>query len=144
MSDLTVPESLEQQRRRARTSPAVLDFLQTGGWQLADGAGKGGLTTHRGVLHPDEWEWLDWRRAAAMVEAELGFTITEVRSVYRQGRLSDEQRELRARVDARLLSISQAGGNMAMLGRVLGFSVPADRSCRVIGNALSRALAVPS
>jgi hypothetical protein len=130
--------SLQGQRRRARTAPAAVDFLHGGGWHVADGPGKGGLTAHRGVLHPEEWEWLERLRLMPMVEAELGFTIAELRSVYRQGRLSAAQRELRGRIDARLLALSCSGGNMALLGHLLGFYVH-NGHCKAITNALARA-----
>lgn len=136
MSAATI--SLDAQRRRARTAPTAVDFLHAGGWQIAT-VGEGGMTSHRGVLHPDEEKWLDRERLLAMVEAELGFTLAEVRSVYRQGRLSAAQRGLRARLDARLLEVSTAGGNMSVLARILGFRFEANRSCHVISRALARA-----
>jgi hypothetical protein len=78
-----------------------------------------------------------------MVEAELGFTFEQVHEVYRQGAgrwMTEEQRHLRARLDARLLQLAKAGGNMVALGRILGFRVDeSKRSCAAITNALARA-----
>lgn len=119
-------------------------FVLDGGWRLAQ-AGKGrvrqvddgGMTSHRGVLHPEEH--VDEHVLRAAVEAELGFTYEAVHSVYRQGPLSQDQRELRARIDARVLALSHAGGHMAQLGRALGFPVKDDGHCRAIENALARA-----
>jgi hypothetical protein len=135
-----VAESLQGQRRRARTAPVAVGFLHGGGWRAVSprSGDRCGLTAHRGVLHPDELKWLDWGRATAMVEAELGYTITELRSVYRQGPLSGEQRELRGCVDARLLALSRSGGNMTLLGRLIGFYVH-NGHCQAITNALARA-----
>ncbi len=117
------------------------DFLQEGGWVIAtivDGGGRsGGLTTHRGVLHPDEYVNEDNLRA--LVSEHLGFTLAEVRSVYRQGRMSAEGRALRARIDARLLEIEQSGGLMTELGRALGWAVNENGNCRTLDNALARA-----
>lgn len=118
-------------------------FLVEGGWSIAtlvEGGGRGhGLTTHRGVLHPDEY--VDEDDLRALVSEHLGFTIDEVRSVYRQGRMSDEGRALRARIDARLLEIAESGGLMTELGRALGWTVKDDGHCRTMENALARARA---
>jgi hypothetical protein len=56
-----------------------------------------------------------------------------MRSVYRQGRLSAEQRGLRARIDAALLAVE----NLAALARVVGL----DRE--VLSRARARAKAAP-
>lgn len=119
----------------------ALGFLIDGGWHavsVTDGGGRdGGMTSHRGVLQGGEHVDADALRA--LVEAELGFTYDEVRAVYRQGPLAPAQRELRNRIDARLLALSRAGGHMAALGQALGFPVKDDGHCRVMENALMRA-----
>jgi hypothetical protein len=117
---LTAATSLQAERRRARTAPAARDFVQGGGWRaVSPGSGdRGGMTAHRGVLQPDEW--VDRARLVAAVEARLGFTVDELRAVYRQGRKSAAQRELRAQVDARLLELHRSGANLSALGRVTG------------------------
>lgn len=93
-----------------------------GGWRVVSGqggwGGRCGLTAHRGVLHPDEY--VDVHVFQALFERELGFTIRQVRSVHRQGRLSADQLALRSRVDARLLALTLAGGNMTALAQVVG------------------------
>lgn len=89
------------------------------------------MTAHRGVLHPDEY--VDVPRLRALVEERLGFGIDELRTVYRQGRKSRRQLELRQRIDARLLELREAGGNMELLARVTGV----DR--KVVGRAIARA-----
>jgi hypothetical protein len=86
---------------------------------------------HRGVLHPDEY--VDTRSFQAVVERELGFTYEQVRSVYVQGRKSAGQRGLRARIDARLLEVASAGGNLAALARILEMDV------KTFGRAVARA-----
>jgi hypothetical protein len=116
-------------------------FLLDGGWHavtVTEGGGRdGGMTSHRGVLQGHEH--VDPAALRAAVENELGFTYDEVRSVYRQGPMSNANRELRERIDARLLALSRAGGHMAALGQALGFPVKDDGHCRVMENALTRA-----
>lgn len=113
-------------------SPEARDFLSTGGWSVVSTRrGGSGLTAHRGVLHPDEY--VDVPRLRALVEPRLGFTLDELGSVYRQGRKSAAQLELRGRIDARLLELREAGGNMELLARVMGV----DR--KVVGRAMARA-----
>ena len=120
------------------------DVLNGGGWTLIPGVGgarqAAGMTAHRGVLHPHEYVDNDVLRAK--VEEAFGFTVEEVRSVYRQGRLTPEQGELRSRIDARLLALSRAGANMLALARVFGLPIKPARhggNCRVLDNALTRA-----
>jgi hypothetical protein len=125
---------------RRVSSPVEADFLNSGGWRVVSikgGDEEGGVTSHRGVLHPHEYVNVDELRA--LVAAELGFSYEQIRSVYKQGPKSATTRELRARIDARLLALSRSGGHMAELGRALGFPVKDDGHCRVIENALTRA-----
>jgi hypothetical protein len=66
------------------------------------------------------------------VERRLGFTVDELRWLYTgRGRRTAPQRELHARLDARLLEVRESGGNLELLARVTG----------VERKALSRALA---
>ena len=74
----------------------------------------------------------------ALLEDRLGFGVDEVRSVYRRGRLTVEQLELRSRVDARLLELSEAGVHLGALGSALGYKV---RDNGGPPDALTRALA---
>lgn len=113
------------------------EFMQSGGWSVIhekDGERAGvGVSAHRGVLHPDEH--VDQAALRAMVEHELGFTIDQVHSVYSTGgRIPDQLRGLRERIDARLLALSRSGANMALLGRSVG--IPYDPT---IKRALRRA-----
>lgn len=110
---MTTRSSLQDQGRQARTAPGVREWLAGGGWHVVRG------TAHRGVLHPDEY--VDTARLLASVERELGFTRAELREVYVQGRKSAAQLELRARIDARLLNVARAGGNVSALARATGF-----------------------
>ncbi len=114
--------------------------LERDTWHVAT-VGSCGIVAHRGVLTPDEWKWLDREAIAAVVERHLGFTVDEVSRAYgNRGRPSHAQRELRARIDARFLELRRAGGNLAALGRLLGFGVdPQKRSCWVIDRAVARA-----
>lgn len=134
--------SLQHERRKRRLDPASRDRLYESGWHVVSTKGgdeAGGVTSHRSVLHPDEH--VDAGALRAAVEAELGFTYDEVHSVYRQGRLSDSQGELRARIDARLLALSRAGANTALLGRLLGFKPDDEGKCQTFKRALRRARA---
>jgi hypothetical protein len=116
-------------------------FLQDGGWHAVEptkGSARGeGTTSHRGVLHPEEH--VDAEALRPAIEHELGFSYDDVRAVYRQGRKSVATLELRARIDARLLVLANAGANVAQLGRVLGFNVNASGACEALNNALARA-----
>ena len=114
--------------------------LYEGGWHVVSikgGDEEGGVTSHRGVLHPEEYVNHDVLRG--LVERELGFSYEQIRSVYRQGPLTATQRELRGRIDARVLALSRAGTNLAELGRALGFPVKDNGNCRALENALARA-----
>lgn len=104
---------------------------------IKGGDQKGGLTSHRGTLHPSEY--VDGFELRVQVEAALGYTYEEVLSVYRKGPLSADQRELRGKLDARLLALSDAGGNMVELGKALGFKDNPGGHPRAIKNALGRA-----
>jgi hypothetical protein len=127
------------------------EFVQDGGWSMvettrgsggigAQGAGDAGMTVHRGVLRGDEY--VDRADLLVALESRLGFTINEVHSVYRQGRLSAEQGDFRARIDGRLLALSLAGANMLVLARTFGWELTAsgggDR-CKTMERALARA-----
>jgi len=101
--------------------------LATGGFAVIDRT-DGGMVAHRGTLHPDEYVDQVVLREAA--EEALGFTYEDVSSAYAKGRPSAEQRQLREKIDSRLLALSRAGGNMDKLGNALGFT----------GNVVDRAL----
>jgi hypothetical protein len=94
------------------------------------GATDAGMTAHRGILHPDEYIDPGVLREAA--EEALGFTHADVSAVYaRGGRLTTEQRQLREKIDARLLALSRSGGSMVTLSSALGLSEKTvDRALR--------------
>lgn len=97
-----------------------LGFLRSGGWSAVE-IGKrhdGGITSHRGVLHPDEHVDADALQAA--VEDALGFSREDVTFAYQNGRPTAEQRQLRERIDSRMLALSRSGGNMTVLADALG------------------------
>lgn len=124
---------------RPSTDAAPHDFMAAGGWSVIHAGSGNGLVAHRGLLHPDEY--VDAATLRSLVEARLGFTYEEVRSVYCQGPKSAAQMEQRSRIDARLLGVAEAGGNMTELGRALGFAIKENGNCRTLGNALARARA---
>lgn len=123
-----------------RTQDAVAgEFLREGGWTLIDPMHAGresGMVAHRGTLHPVEH--VNHERLVGLVENELGFSLDAMHSVYSRkgGPLAGTLRALRARIDARLLELSQAGANMDELSRVTGVAP------RTLDNALARARAV--
>lgn len=90
-----------------------------------------GMTTHRGVLHGDEY--VDFFDLRAKVEAEFGFTYAEVSAAYKGGRPTADMRQMREQIDARMLALSHAGGSMITLAEALGLSE------KTIDRALARA-----
>lgn len=120
------------------------EFVQDGGWGIVttkDGS-DAGIKAHRGVTHSAEY--VDEELLLAAVERELGFTIDDVRSVYRQGRKSETQRELRGLIDARMLALSRSGANMLALARIFGWTIKAGdaaggASCDTMERAIERA-----
>jgi hypothetical protein len=132
-------ETREGRRAASWTAPEAHDFMRDNpdGWRVVSGKDGGwidrcGLVAHRGVLHPDEY--VSMARLVPAVERRLGFTADELRWVYQgRGRRTAAQRMLRARIDARLLRLAEAGGNLELLAQVTGI----DR--KTIGRALTRA-----
>jgi hypothetical protein len=84
--------SREDERRRARTSDVARDYMSSSnGWSVVSTArGGSGMTSHRGVLYPAEY--VNMAELVPAVEARLGFTVGELRTVYRQGRKSVARR----------------------------------------------------
>jgi hypothetical protein len=106
----------------SESAAQAAEFMRDGGFIVGSMEGgaqqeRAGITSHRGVLRGDEY--VDGFRLRDLVEENLGFSYAEISAVYRPGRLTADQRELRARIDARLLALSRAGGNMDALARVL-------------------------
>lgn len=123
-------------RRPERNSPADIG---DDGWSgvYPGGAYDGGMVAHRGVIHPSEYVDTDVLREA--VCGRLGFTATEIASVYRQGPLGPASRDLRDSIDDRLLELSEAGGLMVELARALGWRTKPGGRCDTLDNALRRA-----
>lgn len=130
-------------RRSANMDPETADFMSAGGWSVVSikdgGEAGGGLTSHRGVLHPDEY--VDEDALAVMVARRLGYGLSDILSVYRQGRKSVAQVELRAKIDARMLEVVEDGGSAHELGRALGWPVTPTENCQTVDRALARARA---
>lgn len=120
-----------------------IDFLKAGGWGAVDpGHGNNrrasysgsaaGMVTHRGVLHPAEY--VDPEALRLAIEAELGFTLSDLHEVYSTGgRIPFTLHGLRGRIDARLLELANAGANMDALARITGVTA------RTMDRALVRA-----
>jgi hypothetical protein len=140
------PEQTERHVSLGVGDAQAREFMSDGGWGIVtikDGS-RAGIHAHRGVLRGDEHIDVDAVRRA--VEHELGFTIDDVLSVYRQGRMTDSQRELRGHIDARLLALSRSGANMLALARIFGWQVKPGNArggpaCWIMEQALARACA---
>jgi hypothetical protein len=85
--------------------------------------------------------YIDNERIKALVEEKLGFSLEQIETAYATGRPSAERLLIRDRVDARLLEIANAGGNMLALARVFGWGIVGDGECRAMAGALRRARA---
>ena len=140
------PEELGRQVPLSVEDAQTREFVKSGGWTIVDPIHDGrasGAVAHRGAVHPGEYVDPDVVRAA--IEDALGFTTDEIRSVYRQGRLTPDQGELRSRIDARLLALSRRGAKVHAIGRELGFTMtPKPKGgdeCKTIRAALARARA---
>ncbi len=97
------------------------------------GAGDMGMTSHRGILHPDEY--IDFFALRAQVESEFGHSYEAIASAYKVGRPTAEARQTRDEIDAQVLALSRAGGNMAE------FAVAVGLSEKTVDRALARARA---
>lgn len=87
------------------------------------GAQDAGMTSHRGILHPDDYVHHD--ELLDQVERHFGFSFDEVRAVYTRagGPLPKALRGLRSRIDARLLELHSAGRiNIVEFARVMGLT----------------------
>ncbi len=137
-------ETREGRRAGQRTSPEASDFLRDNpeGWRVVSrrsaGFGRGGdvadrcgLVAHSGVIHPDEY--VDWLALGDEVRRRLGVSRADLDAAYCQGRKSAATAALRDRIDARLLEVAEAGGNMTRLADVLFLDT------QTIGRALARA-----
>lgn len=105
-----------------------------GGYE-AYGYRDAGMTTHRGVLHPEEH--IHQGELVALIEREMGYTIDQLHSVYSRGGgpLPGALRALRTAIDCRLLELSESGANMEALYEITGL---AGRTAR---HAMERARA---
>lgn len=126
------------------------EFLQQRGWSLVEASTRGrdaGMSAHRSVTHPQEH--IDQELLRVLVEDGLGFSFEEIQASYGNGRPSATRARTRADIDARLLALSRAGGNMLALARVLGWEIEEGNGrtgpgCRKLKRALQRARATES
>jgi hypothetical protein len=95
-----------------------------------------GMVAHRGILHEDEY--VDEPLLKLMIERRLGFTYEQIRSAYRQGPTSADTRQLRDKIDSRLLALSRSGGLMTPLAQAIGLNE------KTLDRALARAKGVTS
>jgi len=111
-------------------------MCSTDGWRVVSGKNAGwidrcGLVAHRGITHPDEY--VNVVALGREVRRRLGVTWADLDAAYCQGRKSAATLALRDRIDARLLEVAEAGGNMTLLADVLYLE------SGTIGRALARA-----
>jgi hypothetical protein len=126
------------------------EFMRDGGFSVADtsyGHGSGaaygyrdaGMTSSRSSKN-DELH-VDTDKLLELVESNLGFTLAQIAEAYSTGRPNADRLAIRSQIDARLLELSDKGGNMTALARVFGWSIQADGECRAMAGALRRARA---
>jgi hypothetical protein len=121
VADLLTPnDGLEIDAAPFGAGVGIVDTARGQGTVGTYGATDAGMTAHRGTLHPDEY--VDYFVLRAQVEADLGFSYSDVSEAYANGRPTAEQRQLREKIDARLLALSRAGGNMEQLAKALGLN----------------------
>ena len=115
------------------------EFMRSNGWTVvhtetshraSEGGARSHLVNQHTILHPEEY--VHSAEVVALLEAELGFTVGDLHSVYSTGgRIPADRLDLRARLDARLLDLADGGANMDLFGRVTGLN----------GSTVDRALA---
>lgn len=99
---------------------------ENAGWDLSSMEGgaqqsRGGITSHRGVLHPDEFVHAE--ALEALLEENLGVSLDEFDEAYRsRGRPSPEALATRVKVDRVFLEVVEDGGNVEELARILGIA----------------------
>lgn len=122
------------------TGEMIEDGGRADGWSVVhvrdNSEDNGGVTTHRGVLHPDEYVDEDLLRR--MVEEEFGYTHEQIESVYSVKKLKTDQRQLRDAIDARMLALRRSGANMFQFAEAIGLNQ------RTMNRALVRAEASES
>ncbi len=130
---VTPSDALEADPAPFGAGVSLVDTRRGGGGKSGQtyGAGDMGMVAHRGVLQNDEY--VDFFALREAVEADLGYSYADVSAAYANGRPTAEQRQLREKIDARLLALSRAGGNMEQLAKVL------DLNEKTVDRALRRA-----
>lgn len=96
-----------------------------------------GMTAHRGVLHPDEYA--DYEALIFAIEMRLGFTVERIQFLYSKPNPSKADIPDKEKLEDIFLELSESGGNVVMLARILGFYVREDGYCKVMHRAIERA-----
>lgn len=98
-----------------------------------------GAIAHRGILHRDEF--VDMSLLEQMVQGRLGIPLDLVLEAYthRPGGPTGKVRILRNRLDQIFLQLHEEGGNMALLGALVGFKLREDGTCQTMTRAIQRA-----
>lgn len=96
-----------------------------------------GMVAHRGILHPDEF--VDLAALQSGMEQILGKSLSEIEAAYAPGRPDPGRSASMHFWDEEFLRIQDAGGNMLLLAKVLGWKVQPHGECRKMSKALRRA-----
>lgn len=96
-----------------------------------------GMVAHRGVLHPSEH--VDLEALQFHTEQYLGFTMERIAFLYSKPNPSAKDKPDKEALEDIFLSLEDEGGNMGLLGWVVGFPVKGDGTCTTMSRALARA-----
>lgn len=95
------------------------------------GMNEGGTKGNRDILAPNEY--VDWDELKSMAEKELGVEPGEIERLYSAKKLKAHLLPRRAEVDAKILHVYTAGGNMYQFALAIGMNT------RTLTRALNRA-----
>ncbi len=98
----------------------VFGFRVNGGWTIV-WPGNGGTKGNRHVLAEDEY--VDEDVLALEIEDRLGHSLEDVKAAYSQrGRITPEHKVVRDDIDAKILSLYEAGANMFQFALYVGMN----------------------
>lgn len=97
-----------------------------------------GMTAHRGILQPGEF--VDHEALIFTVERLLGASMEDIGVLFGPGNPDAERLRAKSAIEDKFLELEEDGGNMSLLGSILGFHVrPDDGYCKKMHRALKRA-----
>lgn len=99
-----------------------------------------GMSAHRGVLAPEEYDLLDWEKVEEIAFFLLGTHRREMTWLYGgPGAPSPDRLEARRRLDETMLLMKEGGANMTVLAAIFGWHIRPNGECRKMMKALMRA-----